>query len=129
MADFDQFVTSGELADLADRVNRVGGNFQSGKGKDTFAEFGRVLGVHINADRPFWKKNEKNDLFKVQNISKCYLDSILSPTPSVKIQIMGRRVCLRCRGKTLLGVVNKLLKTKSLLTSPNDIISSKLSRQ
>ena len=53
MADFDQFVTSGELANLADRVNRVGGNFQSGKGKDTFAEFGRVLGVHINADRPF----------------------------------------------------------------------------
>ena len=52
MADFDQFVTSGELANLADRVNRVGGNFQSGKGKDTFAEFGRVLGVHINADRP-----------------------------------------------------------------------------
>ena len=106
MADFYQFVTSGELADLADRVNRVGGNFQSGKGKDTFAEFGRVLGVHINADRPFWKKNEKNDLFKVQNISKCYLDSILSPTPSVKIQIIGGKVCLRCKVKTLLGVMS-----------------------
>ena len=52
MADFDQFVTSGELANLADRVHRVGGNFQRSKGKDTFAEFGRVLGVHINTDRP-----------------------------------------------------------------------------
>ena len=26
---------------------------------------------------------------------------------------MGRKVCLRCKGKTLLGLVNKLLKTKS----------------
>ena len=37
------------------------------------------------------------------------LDSILSP--SVKIQIIGGKVCLRCKGKILLGVVNKLLKT------------------
>jgi hypothetical protein len=29
---------------------------------------------------------------------------------------MGGKVCLRCKGKTLLGIVNKLLKTKSLLT-------------
>ena len=34
------------------------------------------------------------------------------PSPSVKIQIMGRNVCLSCKGKTLLGIVNKLLKTK-----------------
>ena len=27
----------------------------------------------------------------------------------------------RCKGKTLLGVVNKLLNTKSLLTMPNNI--------
>jgi hypothetical protein len=30
----------------------------------------------------------------------------------VKIQIMGGKVCLRCKGKTLLGVVNKLRKQK-----------------
>ena len=47
---------------------------------------------------------------KVENILKGILVSIPSPSPSVKIQIMGRKVCLRCRGKTLLGVVNKLLK-------------------
>ena len=41
------------------------------------------------------------------------LDLIPSPPPSVKIQIMGGKICLRCKGKTLLGVVNKLLKTIS----------------
>jgi hypothetical protein len=30
------------------------------------------------------------------------------PLPSVKIQIMGAKVGLRCKGKTLLGDVNKL---------------------
>ena len=34
----------------------------------------------------------------------------------------GKKVCLRCKGKTLLGVVNELLKTKSLLTSPSNIL-------
>ena len=29
-------------------------------------------------------------------------------TPSVKIQIMGGKVCLTCKGKTLLGVVKQL---------------------
>jgi hypothetical protein len=51
-----------------------------------------------------------------------------SPSPSVKIQIMGGKVCLRCKGKTLLGDVNKLLKTKKLLTSPCNV-KSKLSRK
>jgi hypothetical protein len=50
---------------------------------------------------------------KVENILKGSLDSIPSPPPSVKIQIMGWKVCLRCKGKTLLGIVNKLLKTPS----------------
>ena len=52
-------------------------------------------------------------IFKVEKILKGSLDSIPSPSPSVKIQIMGGKVCLRCKGKTLLGVVNKLLKTKT----------------
>ena len=69
-------------------------------------------------------------LCKVEKILKGSLDSI--PSPSMKIQTMGGNVCLRCKGKTLLGVVNKFLKTKSLLTSPSNVClstSSKLSRQ
>ena len=50
---------------------------------------------------------------KVENILKGSLDLIPSPSSSVKIQIMGWKVCLMCKGKTLLGIVNKLLKTKS----------------
>ena len=37
---------------------------------------------------------------------------IQSPSPSVKIQTIGRKCYLSCKGKTLLGIVNKLLKTK-----------------
>jgi hypothetical protein len=49
---------------------------------------------------------------KEEKILKSSLDSIPSPSPSVNIQIMGGKVCLRCKDKTLLGFVNKLLKTK-----------------
>ena len=75
----------------------------------------------------FGKKNrmeEKWDfaIFKVEKNLKGSLDSIPSPSLSVKIQIMGRKVCLRCKGKPLLGIVNKLLKTKSLLTSPSNVL-------
>ena len=59
---------------------------------------------------------------RVENILKGSLDSIPSPSPSVKIQIMYGNVCLRCKGKTLLVDVNKLLKTKSLLTMPSNIL-------
>ena len=55
---------------------------------------------------------------KVKKIKENSLDLI--PSPSDKIQIMGGKVCLRCKGKTLLGVVNKLLKTKHLWTSPSN---------
>ena len=34
--------------------------------------------------------------FKVEESLKGSLDSILSPLPSVQIQIMGGKVCLRC---------------------------------
>ena len=59
---------------------------------------------------------------KVEKILKGSLDSIPSPSPSVKIQSMGGKACLRCKGKTLLVDVNKLLKTKSLLTSPSNVL-------
>ena len=54
------------------------------------------------------------EVSKVGKILKGSLDLIPSPSPSVKIQIMGEKVCLRYKGKTLLGIVNNLLKTKSL---------------
>ena len=54
-------------------------------------------------------------LGKVEKILKGSLDS-------VEIQIIGGKVCLRCKGKTLLAVVNKLLKTESLLTSPSNVL-------
>jgi hypothetical protein len=57
---------------------------------------------------------------KVEKILKGSLDLI--PSPSVKIQILGGKVCLRCKGKILLGVVNKCLKTKSLLTSTSNVL-------
>ena len=49
---------------------------------------------------------------KVENILKGSLDLIPSPSHSVKIQNMGGKVCLRCKGKKLMGIVNKLLKAK-----------------
>ena len=42
---------------------------------------------------------------KVEKIFKGSLDLISSPSPSVKIQIMGGKVCLRCKGKIFLGDV------------------------
>ena len=57
---------------------------------------------------------------KVEFFLKGSLDSI--PAPSVKIQVMGGKVCLGCKGKTLPGVFNKLLKKKSVLTSPSNVL-------
>ena len=48
---------------------------------------------------------------KVEKILKGSLDSIPSPSPLVKIQTMGGKVCL-CKGKRLLGVVNKFFVLK-----------------
>ena len=50
--------------------------------------------------------------FKEEKNFKGSLDSILSPSLSVKIQIVGGKVCLWCKGKTLLGIVNNLWKQK-----------------
>ena len=43
---------------------------------------------------------------------------ISSHSPSVKIQIMVRKVCLRRTGKTLLGIVNKVFVFKSFWQHP-----------
>ena len=42
-------------------------------------------------------------------------DSILSPSSSVKIQIMGGKVCLKRKGKTLLGIVKKTFENKKFV--------------
>ena len=68
--------------------------------------------------------------FKVEKILKGSLDSIPSPLPSVKIQIMDGKICLRHKGKTLLGIVNE--KEKDCWHNPGMfcfITSSKFSRQ
>ena len=54
---------------------------------------------------------------KVENFLKGSLDLIPSPSPS--FTIMGGKVCLRCKGKTLLADVNKLFVLKSLMTPSN----------
>ena len=68
-----------------------------------------------------------NNQYKVEKILKDSLNSFSSH--SLKIQIMDGRVCLRCEGKTLHGVVNKLLTIKSFLTSSSNILPYYLSRQ
>ena len=66
----------------------------------------------IKFRRHFLKINNLKSQLKVEKILRGSLDSIPSPSPSVKLQIKGGKVCSRCKGKTLLGIVNKLLKTK-----------------
>ena len=65
--------------------------------------------------------------FKVENFLKGSLDLILSPSSSVKIQIMGRKFCLRCKGKTFLGIVKKFVDVPRQCFANNTSI--KLSRQ
>ena len=60
-------------------------------------------------------------LSKVEKIWEDSLDLISSSSPLVKIQIWAGSF-LRCKGKTLLGVVNKLLRTRILLTSPINVL-------
>ena len=86
-----------------------------------YAQNAEHTGLMLNSKVAGWcGKDEyrpKIVIIKVEKILKGSVDSIPSPLPSVKIQIMGGKVCLSCKGKTLLGIINKLLNTKSLLTS------------
>ena len=59
---------------------------------------------------------------KVEKILKGNLNSIPSPSSLMKIQIIIGKICLRGKGKTLLGDVNKLFVFKSLLTMPNNVL-------
>ena len=76
-----------------------------------------VFGTFLGRLEPTGKKSEikppsvlkdfsalfSPSIVKVETILKDSLDLI--PSPSVKIQIMGGKVCLRCKGKTLLGIL------------------------
>ena len=63
-----------------------------------------IIHIAFNDQKLFFNtdKNMGNQLHrplcKVEKILKGSLDSI--PSPSVKIQIMGGKVCLRCKGNT-----------------------------
>ena len=61
-------------------------------------------------------------MFKVEKILEDRLDLIPSPSHSVKIQIIGGKVYLRCKGKRLLGDVNKLFVFENLLKIPSDVL-------
>ena len=74
-------------------------------------QFGSVLEW-----RQFIKEFWKLLLGKVEKILKGSLDS---PSFSVKIQIMGRKVCLRCKFKALLRVVNITQQCFALLRQVN----------
>ena len=51
-------------------------------------------------------------LFKVEKILKGSLDSILSPSPSVKIQIMDGKSCLRCKRWNIAGCCQQTFENK-----------------
>ena len=68
----------------------------------------RITGPHANPQAPMLTHHpmlEYELTSKVEKILKGSLDSIPSPSLLVKIQIMGGKVCLRCKGKTLLGAM------------------------
>ena len=56
------------------------------------------------------KTSKRGKICKVENILKGSLDSIPSSSPSVKIQIMGGKICLRCKGKTLLAQIREQMR-------------------
>ena len=78
----------------------------------------KIMNLENNEIWLSWIINSSN----VENILKSSLDLIPSPSTSVKIHIKSRKVCLRFKDKTLLGIANKLLKTRSLFTSPSNVL-------
>ena len=92
---------------------------KSGKENLSMAKLASIL-KQIDEISDFISDSDPN--VKVKKILEDSLDSISSPLPSVKMQNIGGKVCLRCKGKTLLDLVNKLLKTKCLLTTPSNVL-------
>jgi hypothetical protein len=81
-----------------------------------------------NDSRSKNKKAFKQPCSRTGKLKKIYEDSLVlipSPSPSVKIQIMGGKVGFRSKSKTLLCVVNKLFTPKCLLTTPSNVLLNK----
>ena len=86
--------------------------------------------INFSPLRPKLLKTFPNEAIKVEKILKGSLDSI--PSPLMKIQIKCGKVCLRCKGKTLLALSTNFWKQKVCWHHPAMfclITSSKLSRQ
>ena len=84
--------------------------------KTHFFLYADMVKPNSNDDQPL----EIQEHIKVENILKGSL--VWIPSPSVKIQIIDGKFCLRFKGRTLLGIVNKLLKTKRLLAPPSNVL-------
>ena len=105
--DFTFFqIFSKSKTDQYSKQTRMHGWWKQHKQQNKSASFVGI--VHKNM-----KLRKVPTVSKVEEILEDCLDSILSPSPSVKIQIMGRKDCFRCKGKTLLGIVIKLLQNKT----------------
>ena len=66
----------------------------------TFLDFANSkIEIKVKAIESNQEDGSKPFLHKVKKILKSSLDLIPSPSPSVKIQIMGRKVYLRCKGR------------------------------
>ena len=59
---------------------------------------------------------------KVEKIIKGSLDSIPSPSPLVKIQIMGGKVYLMSERQNITACCQHFLKTKMMLSSPSNVL-------
>ena len=85
----------------------------------------KTTNIHYSG-RGYKEFDRGSEYVKLEKILKGSLGSIPSPLPSVTVEIIGRKVCLRCKGRTLLDVVNKLFVFKSLLTTPNNVLPLQL---
>ena len=73
------------------------------------------------------RRPNQNYLWPVSNVF-CLLVLITVKSRGVwLIQIVGGKVYLRLKGKTLLGVVNNFFVLKSLLTTPSNVLPLHLS--
>ena len=68
-----------------------------------------------------WSKIQVKNFFKVEKILKGSLDSITFTFSENSNYGQENLLCI-CKGKTLLGVVNKRLKIKILLTIPCNVL-------
>ena len=105
-----------QIADLQEKLAHLKENLEARNVKLLMSEKVQQFFFDANEAEAWMSEqgNYKIDNYKVEKILKGSLDSISSPSSSVKIQIIGGKVCLRCRGKTLLGIVHKLFVFKSL---------------